>query len=105
MARVLCGWQNVELPAPGCCDRAQLYVAVNNIGWVQCTSHRFLCVPTTSVFAYYSNPVLPCDVRFCQLLLTVALSELTTATLLRFLMAACDGILAILGKNMFLGMN
>lgn len=103
--RVLCRWQNVELPTPGCRDRTQLYVGANKTGCVQCTFHRLLCVPTPSVFAYYSNPILPRDVQFRLLLLSVALSELDNATVLRFLLAACGGILTILGKNMFLGMN
>lgn len=101
-ARVLRGWHNVKLFAFRPSDRTRIYVVVDSLNWLSSLSNLCLYVPTPSILAHYSSLALQSEDRYRQLLLTAALTEVSVCTVLRFLLAARQGVISTFGEDSYL---
>lgn len=95
-ARVLLGWQNVEVFAVRPSERVRFYVGVDAFDWGSYSGHRFLLIPTPPVFSYYSR--LAFESRYRPLLHAVALTEFGACAFLRVLYTAYRGVPSTFGK-------
>lgn len=95
LAKVLLGWQNVEVFAVHMFERVQFYVCVDSFGWGYYYGHRFLLIPTPPVLTYYSH--LTFDSDYHSLFHPAALTEFGAYTLMRVLYTALRVVPSIFG--------
>lgn len=88
-ARVLLGWQNVEVFAARSFYRSQIEVGVGDFEWVFYYRHWFLLILTQPVYSSCSR--LAFSLRYSTSLCVVALTEFSACSFLRVLYKThCD---------------
>lgn len=93
---VLLGWQNVEILAVRLSKRVLFYVGDDCFAWGFYYGHRFLHIPTLSVFSYYSCFAL--DSRYHSLIYAVGLMQFGAFAFLRVLYTDYKGVPCTFGK-------